>query len=95
MKTIAERAVMAVRSFAPDTYDEKRIGIACYIKGAEEEHSLLTEWHDCATPPFHERRVLVKDGYDEIQLAWYDVAAEEWHELSGGGAPMFWRDIHE
>lgn len=90
MRTVEERAQDFVSSgeYSPTLKE-------CYIAGAAEEHSLLTEWHDCATPPFHERRVLVKDEYDEIQLAWYDVATEEWQELSGGGTPMFWRDIHE
>lgn len=103
MKTIEERAREFVKRVAagqdvPDYINELLIN--CYCAAVEEEHALLTKWHDANEPPDNGRRVLLKvrdklSGMESYTTGYYYEETWSgnkvffWNELIG------WRDIHE
>lgn len=94
---IIDRAMLAANEFLPSTFDEKRIGIVCYVKGASDEHDLLTEWK--TELPTNGERVLlkVKDGNDGRIRYTVGYRTEEWNgeNLTHYDTVIGWREIHE
>ena len=97
MTSISDRAVRATMGFLPNTFDEKRIGMACYVKGASDEHDLLTEWK-IELPTNGERVLLkVKDGNDGRIRYTVGYRTEEWNgeNLTHYDTVIGWRKIYE
>ena len=85
IKSIEERADEYIgHPYEIDEGHEISMSRTAFIKGAESEHKILTNWYTTKLFPPAETEVLVKDKYDDYIVAYFSYVDHRWYNVITG-----------